>query len=401
MTTFQTKCPHCQHLFAITQDQLALKNGLARCGSCKQIFSAKDNLQTLPIAETNSDDLAAHVTNAPVIDSRDEVLITPATQKQSKATRAIDDEILFDDQVGLDDDADTAPLNHTPNNAEVAFDILDDFDGFAAPTGAPATAPTQTQIKNTLAAPKPAGYTAIEDTLTATASDDESWLEELLEKDAIAEKNQSYLASKKIDTQSNATDVSSLLSEFGVDIVEEKALEQPAYQQRLEQRFNHQPTAQQAAQRQPMTRTILWGIGSLLLLLGLGIQYAAFNQDTLIKKPSTAQALRSICDGLHLPCNLPYADPAAIDIKTLSFEGKDNSDIIISLTNRSSQSQIYPNLKITLQSNNTGIAQLIATPAQYLDDASHRLMPQQIKPIKLRINFPRDKADQVVIDPFY
>ena len=40
-----TKCPHCQTLFKVTDDQLKLYNGAVRCGVCQQIFNGANYLQ--------------------------------------------------------------------------------------------------------------------------------------------------------------------------------------------------------------------------------------------------------------------------------------------------------------------------------------------------------------------
>ncbi|MFC7518151.1 DUF3426 domain-containing protein [Herbaspirillum sp. GCM10030257] len=39
-----TQCPHCHTTFRVAHDQLKLRAGLVRCGSCKQIFNGIENL---------------------------------------------------------------------------------------------------------------------------------------------------------------------------------------------------------------------------------------------------------------------------------------------------------------------------------------------------------------------
>ncbi|MCM1128724.1 MAG: DUF3426 domain-containing protein [Alistipes senegalensis] len=46
-----TKCPHCQTLFKVTDDQLKLYNGAVRCGVCQQIFNGANYLQAESPAE--------------------------------------------------------------------------------------------------------------------------------------------------------------------------------------------------------------------------------------------------------------------------------------------------------------------------------------------------------------
>ena len=42
---FLTRCPHCQTTFRLMEEQLTARNGRVRCGACKQIFNAQENLQ--------------------------------------------------------------------------------------------------------------------------------------------------------------------------------------------------------------------------------------------------------------------------------------------------------------------------------------------------------------------
>lgn len=49
-----TKCPHCQTLFKVTDDQLKLYNGAVRCGVCQQIFNGANYLQAEQPASNNS-----------------------------------------------------------------------------------------------------------------------------------------------------------------------------------------------------------------------------------------------------------------------------------------------------------------------------------------------------------
>src|SRR6185437_8323284 len=54
-----TQCPHCHTTFRVAHDQLKLRGGLVRCGSCKEIFNGIEHL--LP-----SETVAATRTPAPV-----------------------------------------------------------------------------------------------------------------------------------------------------------------------------------------------------------------------------------------------------------------------------------------------------------------------------------------------
>lgn len=54
-TLLATRCPHCHTQFRVTSLQLALREGLVRCGACREIFNGEDYL-----AERESGDDSAH-----------------------------------------------------------------------------------------------------------------------------------------------------------------------------------------------------------------------------------------------------------------------------------------------------------------------------------------------------
>ena len=39
-----TKCPHCNTIFRVAADQLKLRGGIVRCGSCQQVFDGNSAL---------------------------------------------------------------------------------------------------------------------------------------------------------------------------------------------------------------------------------------------------------------------------------------------------------------------------------------------------------------------
>ncbi|MDH3687872.1 MAG: zinc-ribbon domain-containing protein [Gammaproteobacteria bacterium] len=57
-----SECPHCQVIFAVTAEQLSLRQGLVRCGSCRRIFNASWNLvDSLPPRSEPQPRLADHL----------------------------------------------------------------------------------------------------------------------------------------------------------------------------------------------------------------------------------------------------------------------------------------------------------------------------------------------------
>lgn len=46
-----TQCPHCLTIFRVVSDQLKLRGGLVRCGSCRQVFNGNDYLVEASVAD--------------------------------------------------------------------------------------------------------------------------------------------------------------------------------------------------------------------------------------------------------------------------------------------------------------------------------------------------------------
>ena len=47
-TTLATRCPYCHTQFRVTPQQLALREGMVRCGTCREVFNGTDHLSESP-----------------------------------------------------------------------------------------------------------------------------------------------------------------------------------------------------------------------------------------------------------------------------------------------------------------------------------------------------------------
>ncbi len=74
-----TRCPHCQTLFRVTTEQLQLRQGSVRCGSCREVFNGSDFLNPTHdvVAETVAAETAA--------DTADEIA-APAPEQQVESS---------------------------------------------------------------------------------------------------------------------------------------------------------------------------------------------------------------------------------------------------------------------------------------------------------------------------
>ena len=151
--------------------------------------------------------------------------------------------------------------------------------------------------------------------------------------------------------------------------------------------------------------TVFWGMGSGLLILILLTQYIIFNIDTLAKNPAAAQRLQAIC--AVMPCTIPSADIDAFTItkpKVSASQLKNEkifSDIQATLLNGSTQTQLLPNLKVSIYSQNTIIGEFVAEPSDYLTSRETKLAAERRKSIMFTVPITAKKISKVVIESFY
>ena len=391
MNLYNAKCPNCQHAFKINDEQLAVKNGYVRCSYCKTIFSATEQLEQQKITNNNP-------------------LASPSNQMPSALIDDKSEEILFDDESGIDEagnlivDEPVKPISPYPlsqshtksayaksNSTIDDLEIIDNFDQLPI-------------AKNS----NPKVLIGDEDAVEAidlaqdneTLGDEQAWLLSLMAQADDNEADDSAGAKRSMDGVFN-TDI---FDQIPIDTRSEQQSDLLAYQQKIDERLSQQVSSQQLANAKIFNMSIIWGLGSLLLVFLLAAQYIIFNIDTLITSKANAAVLSNICHKIPA-CQLPIADTGLIDVQMLalapSSKQAGETDLVFTLTNTTDNNIVYPSVKVSLRSGNTILAQTLLTPTDYLEAGNNYLMPHQIKPVKLRIDFPKTKVQAANIELIY
>ena len=397
MNLYNAKCPNCQHAFKINDEQLAVKNGYVRCSYCKTIFSAADQLEQKKFANNNP-------------------LVSPNPQTPSALIDDKSEEILFDDESGLAEAGNpivnkpvkpTSPYalsKSSPTSPKAKstsklddFEIIDNFDQLPKARN---SKPKKPIIDDKDAAE------AIDLAQDKDASDDENaWLQSLM---AQADDNEAMDDASATHTKTkrgmNTVFNTDIFDQIAVDTGSEQQSDLLAYQQKIDERLSQQVSSQQSLNAKFFNMGIIWGLGSLLLIFLLAAQYIIFNINTLITSKTNAAVLSAICHKIPA-CQLPLADTELIDVQMLqlahSSKQARQTDVVFTLTNTTDNNIIYPSVKVSLRSGNTILAQTLLTPSHYLEAGNNYLMPHQIKPIKLRIDFPKTKVQAANIELVY
>ena len=392
MNLYNAKCPNCQHAFKINDEQLAIKNGYVRCSYCKTIFSAADQLEQQKITNNNPPASPNHQTSSALIDDKSE-------------------EILFDDESGIDEagnlivDEPVKPISPYPlsqshtksayaksNSTIDDLEIIDNFDQLPI-------------AKNSNPKIMIGDEDAVEATDLAqdneTLGDEQAWLLSLM---AQADDNEAADDTAGAKRGMDGVFNTDIFDQIPIDTRSEQQADLLAYQQKIDERLSQQVSSQQLANAKIFNMSIIWGLGSLLLVFLLAVQYIIFNIDTLITSKTNAAVLSTICHKIPA-CQLPIADTGLIDVQMLalahSSKQAGQTDMIFTLTNTTDNNIVYPSVQVSLRSGNTILAQTLLTPTDYLEAGNNYLMPHQIKPIKLRIDFPKTKVQAANIELVY
>ena len=397
MNSYDAKCPNCQHAFKINDEQLAVRHGYVRCSHCKTIFSAAEQLEQQKFANNNPLSSPNNQTSSALIDDKSE-------------------RILFDDESGLDEAGNpivnepvkpTSPYalskSSTTSAKAKSTSQLDDFeiiDNFEQLPKAKDSKPKKPIIDDKDAAE------AIELAQDKDASGDENaWLQSLMaqayENEAMDDSSATHTKPKRgMDGVFN-TDI---FDQIPIDTGSEQQADLLAYQKKIDERLSQQVSSQQSLNAKFFNMDIVWGLGSLLLIFVLAAQYIIFNINTLITSTTNAALLSTICHKIPA-CQLPLANTELINVQMLalahSSKQAGQTDVVFTLTNTTDNNIIYPSVKVSLRSGNTILAQTLLTPSHYLEAGNNYLMPHQIKPIKLRIDFPKTKVQAANIELVY
>lgn len=391
MNLYNAKCPNCQHAFKINDEQLAVRHGYVRCSHCKTIFSAAEQLEQKKIANNN------HQTSSALIDDKS-------------------NDILFDDESGLDEAGNpivnepvkpTSPYalskSSTTSAKAKSTSKLDDFeiiDNFEQLPKARDSKPKKPIIDDKNAAE------AIELAQDKdTSGDENAWLQSLMaqadDNEATDDLSATHTKPKRGMHGVFNTDI---FDQIAIDTGSEQQADLLAYQKKIDERLSQQVSSQQSLNAKIFNMGIVWGLGSLLLIFLLAAQYIIFNINTSITSKTNAAVLSTICHKIPT-CQLPLTDTELIDVQMLklahSSKRAGQTDMIFTLTNTTDNNIIYPSVKVSLRSGNTILAQTLLTPSHYLEAGNNYLMPHQIKPIKLRVDFPKAQVQAANIELVY
>ncbi|HDR8990195.1 signal peptide protein [Burkholderia vietnamiensis] len=177
-----TRCPHCETVFRLQQDQLTLHDGLVRCGHCRQVFDATRSLVPEPTVREAAAGGTASVGTSPVEAAPGEATPIEATPVEAAPAESAQVEATPVESAPIEAaPAEAAPVEAAPieaapvESAQVEAAPIEAVPVESAPVGATPvdTAPLEApQSASTPAASAPVDSAPPEPTPTAPALDE-------------------------------------------------------------------------------------------------------------------------------------------------------------------------------------------------------------------------------------
>ncbi|KIF81071.1 DUF3426 domain-containing protein [Noviherbaspirillum autotrophicum] len=371
-----TQCPHCHTTFRVAHDQLKLRAGLVRCGSCKQIFNGIENLLRPEEAEralpAPTPQVASPHIAPPASAESPQPMNEPATAPEAEdlAESAPADEVvpasIPDEAPAAQEDIRDEQIHHDENASDDPLQRM-------------------TLMEFSPAEPKA-------DDTRGAASERPGMADELdaLEKAIDDMQRQPWRDPAEEEELPAAADEP--------DQADDNAYEEPAF-------------VKQGRRRQRMHRImrILMAIGLPILLIAVLAQgIHIFRNQLAARFPDAKPALLTACQLIGCEVGLPMQiETVAIESSELQAASADQKTFSLSvlLGNHSATVQAWPNIELTLNdTEDKPIVRRIFTPRDYLpasQEISKGFAPKSEQAVKLYFALAQLKASGYRVYLFY
>lgn len=432
-----TRCPHCNTTFRVASDQLKLRGGIVRCGTCQQVFDGNASLVDMdavappvpvaspPVIEPVSTAVSDQAEQAAPVAIAQSPEVPAALEMAPKPEPVPEPEALGDDgpettaAPAEDSLALPAVLQPEPGYildfdlsepvpvTAVDFDLSDDAHHQDEPDAAQlATVEFDLGDDSFPVAPDPAGTELSVADQVAFSSDE---IDEVDDVDEVDEP----------DLPENTRAMSDL--ETGPLPLLRQSAAEPEHELEPEPALALAPPAELAPdpdepefvrlardkELAARRRRLTMGGGSLLLAVALALQGAYLFRDLLAARyPGIKPALVASCKIARCKIELPA------QIESQSIEGPDlqtlpNGNLVLTalLRNASSLPQAWPHIELELtDADRKPVIRRVFTPKQYLPAATvpgKGFPPGTEQPVKIEFELKQSKASGFNIGVFY
>lgn len=368
-----TRCPHCETIFRVASDQLKLRAGLVRCGTCKEIFNGIENLQHPEI-------------EGPLATSPAETRKAPETSKaysKSAADVAMPGKSLEADEIAQqndqsDDDDVSEPAFGTTLDEPPAVVERDFAANSQEKPDENAGDKPDFSYSNDVSKLKDNADTVILDQDANGHQEGDLGLEHDVESDenpptniAIAtEKEHEDREQSELPEKVEEASIQNAVINPGTILIPSFENPTPVATSSTEDLPDFVKRGRNKLGRARLTRVVL-RIALLIFLVCLAAQVLyAFRSTLAASFPQMRQSLENACQLLGCRVALPMQIDA-ISIESSDFQpitgNREQFALYVLLRNRSTTVQVWPDIELTLtDTNDKPMASRIIVPKEYL-----------------------------------
>jgi predicted Zn finger-like uncharacterized protein len=400
-----TQCPHCHTTFRVVHDQLKLRAGLVRCGSCKQIFNG---IQYLLRPEQ-----AAAIPVKPSAPAVPAIPAIPATPPAQPAPYVIEPAAVTAPIAAEPVASRPAPEPIKPSAPIIDFVQIDSEEADVPNTPEPEfilpePAPTAKAASDPLQRMTLMDFTQAEDTEEEEGDEEERRTLEALHANSI--QDTSALDDSIADEQDPL--------DQAIDDLQQKPwrgdnISEPhdPIDDMIASEADEPAFVIQARRRQKIGRmvcTAMW-IGSVILTLGLIGQSAYVFRNQIAAyfpeaKPVLAMACELIGCQVHLLAQIEAVSIESSELQALSPQ-KNTFALTLLLRNNSTTDQAWPNIELALNdANEKTLVRRIFPPREYLmvkQDIVKGFAPSSEQPVKIPFELLQLKASGYRVYLYY
>lgn len=340
-----TRCPNCQAMFRVVSDQLKLRGGLVRCGSCRHVFDAIGSLSYIDEAALTATAATAE-TPAPAL--------SPADSSAA--------------------DAPLAPESHPASTTEERTARLDEGSASAEPAGErPRSLPeaVAARVGDAATSPTPAvDPLAVPTLLAPSVAEQEAASEAVAEADRRSRRKRARHDGGAEDAdESERSAVDSGATARATATAEAADSADSADSVDTQESAAADAAFLRNAQR-PRGFSVFFGGGSAVLAIVLLLQAAVlFRTELSTRWPQLRPALVQLCDVYGCSVGWPTRAEllAVVGTELQAIPGTDILELTAVVRNRASYTMALPAVEITLtDTNNRTLARKVFAPVDYL-----------------------------------
>jgi predicted Zn finger-like uncharacterized protein len=345
-----TRCPNCQAMFRVVSDQLKLRGGLVRCGSCRHVFDAIGSLSYIEETALNAAAAAERAAARPPSAS------TPATREPVETRMDRSGASSVRSEVSAPQ-ATAAGMDEVKRRAvQPATDAMHRH----APAPEPATPAPQ------VPAPTPVDPLAVPTLLAGKAEAvDHEIVEEIVVGPVIEEPETEASAPPQSRAETEAATISASRGRRRRAVSEAFASADTATTEADEEDVSF------LREQAPMRGfSVVYGGGSLLLALLLLLQAAVvFRTELLTRWPELRPRLADVCEiyGCSVGWPTRAEQLAVIGTELQAVPGTDILELTAVIRNRAPFRMSLPAVEVTLTDTvNRTLARKVFAPVDYL-----------------------------------